>query len=214
MLNGIAPIIIFQFKKLTPQATEALSKIPLVSSIVDSIGLPPIPIYLDENLTGIYIDGESKAISIDTEVQTLSDGSTPNVVQKAINSTTTIEMKASQTSLGLTLLSAICDKVVPLVTSQEYSITYLNGAVTIFGGLLHDLKITPEPNTDLLIITLELTNGNGKTKEASTVPKVTPVTESVNLGSGVSPTAPLAPPLTGPPTPSTPTAAPVKINRG
>lgn len=155
MLNGIDPILIFNFKKIPP-GIETLAKIPLISSIVSAIDLPAIPIYLSEKLTGIYIDQEDKNVDVATDTETSSDGSSPTTSQRGISSTVTITMKASRNSLGVALLGAMADLVFPKVTSKEYSITYLHGAVTVFAGLLHSFSITQNSNDDLYNITLAL----------------------------------------------------------
>jgi hypothetical protein len=156
MLNGIDPIIIFNLKKLPPSVASTVSKIPVVSSIVEAIDLPLIPIYLSERLTGIYIDTEDKNVDIETNIETLTDGSAPNVNQRGIGNTVKIKMQANRDSIGVSLFSALSDLVFPKVTSKEYSITYLHGAVTVFGGLLHSFALTQNANNDLYDITLEL----------------------------------------------------------
>jgi hypothetical protein len=59
-------------------------------------------------------------------------------------------------SIGISLFSALADLIFPKVTSKEYSITYLHGAVTVFAGLLHSFSITQKANTTCYNITLEL----------------------------------------------------------
>ena len=215
MLGGIDPIIIFEFSKLTPSQEASVAKIPIVSSIVSKIGLPPIPIYLSEKLTGLYIDSEDRNIDIQTTVETLSDSSQPQVNQKAINSTTSINMIANKNSIGLTLLSALCDLVVPKVSSKEYTITYLHGSVTIFRGLLHTFSVSQSAESDLLTIKLELTKNN-EVKKVAAVAEVSPVSEAATLDGGLAPTAPVGGAgatgsgLQGPP-PQAPSSAPVSL---
>lgn len=157
MLNGIDPIIIISFStSLKAKLAPSIAKIPIVSDIVNKIGFPPIPIYLSEQLTGLYIDSEDKSIDIDTVPETLSSGNQPLVNQKGINSTVKINMVATKGSLGLILLSALADVIFTKVTSKDYSITYLHAATTIFNGLLHTFSINNVANTDLSTITLEL----------------------------------------------------------
>jgi cytochrome c biogenesis protein CcdA len=210
MLNGIDPIIIFEFAKLTKAQEEKVSKIPVVSSIVSTIGLPPIPIYLSEKITGLYIDTEERNIDIDTTVETLVTGSDPLFNQKAINSVVRISMHATKDSLGLTLLSALTDLVVPKVSSKEYSITYLHGAITIFSGLLHSFGVSQSANNDLLNITLELV----KVPKKITV-DVTPSSKAVPLASDnpatAAPTASMGGAGLPPPPPAPAPAAPAPV---
>ncbi len=185
MLNGIDPILIFNFKLVTEDALAVASSIPIFKDAT-TVDLPPIPIYLSGTLTGLYIDSEDKNIEIETSVETLTSGEDPEVVQKAINSTVRIQMIASKESIGMTLLSAVMDLIVPKVTSQEYSITYLNGAVTVFGGLLHSFSINQNSQDDRYNITLELTKTKAnKTKEKPKITEVEPVPENITLDGGV-----------------------------
>ena len=158
MLNGIDPILIFTFYKAQKDVTD--SKIPYANDLgLNRLALPPIPIYLSEQQTGIYIDSEDKNIDIETTVDTLRTGDEPLVNQKGIGSVISISMRASKKSLGLTLLSAMSDLILSKVTSKEYAITYLHGAITIFNGLLHSFSINQTADTDLYEIKLEISRG-------------------------------------------------------
>lgn len=170
MLNGIDPILIFNFSKLTTKAKDTAVKYPITADIISKIDLPSIPIYLSEKLTGIYIDSEDKNIDVDTSIETLTISDNPILNQRGINNTVKINMLASKDSIGLTLLSAMSDLVFPKVTSREYSITYLHGAVTVFAGLLHSFSITQNATNDLYNITLELIRPGIQTK--SPIPEV------------------------------------------
>lgn len=209
MLNGIAPILIFQFSK-NIASTESVSKIPILSSIVSSIPLPPIPLYLDEKLTGIIVDSEDKNIDIETSQDTLTDGDSPLISQKGIESTVKINMRASKESIGLTILSAVADMILPRVTSQEYSIAYINGATTMFNAKLKSFQVNSSSENTLLNITLELIKGDNKTQADKGIPETKRFEEGVSLQPGIPPTAPNVPPVSGPtftptkPQPSTP----------
>ena len=181
MLNGIDPIFLFNFSKLIPGFAETLASIPVVSSIVDTIGLPPIPLYLSEQLTGLYIDAEDKNIDIETSVETLTDGADPVVKQKGINSTVKINMIASRDSIGLTLFTAMADLIFKKVTSKEYSISYLHGTVTVFGGLLHSYSVTQNRDNDLVNVAVELSRTSVATVPKTPIPVVTKVTGALPL---------------------------------
>lgn len=167
MLGGFDPIILFQWYKLTPDQKATLSKVPILSKVVNTFELPPIPIYLSENLTGLIVESEEKHIDIETHTETLSDGEDPIVNQKALNSVVVINMKASRESVGLTLLMAMADLILPKVTSKEYAITYLNDSVTVFGGLLNSFSVSQNSYDNLYSIKLELSKSNAKTPTAA-----------------------------------------------
>lgn len=172
MLNGLDPIILFSFSKATPATIQSLSKIPLASDIVEQVGLPAVPVYLSEKLTGLYIDSEDKNIDIETSTTTLISGEAPQVNQKGINSTVRIDLVASKESIGVTLLSAMADLIFQKVTSKEYSITYLHGAITVFGGLLHSFSINQNADNDLYRISIELSRSGIQTQEPIKIPVV------------------------------------------
>ncbi len=159
MLNGIEPILIFEFAKKIKDVTKS-NQIPLTADLATYLTLPRIPIYLSEKITGIYIDSEDRTIDIDTTTESVglvSDTSkNPIVNQRAVSNSVKITMIASRDSIGMTILSAMADLIFPLVTSKEYSITYLHGAITVFSGFLHNFTITQNANDDLYHIVMEL----------------------------------------------------------
>lgn len=186
MLNGIDPILIFNFSKLLPELEAAVKGMPFVAKVVDKIGLPPIPLYLSEKITGIYIDSEDKSVEIETSPETTTNGKTPVSNQKGIQSTVKINMVASQDSIGLTLLSTLVDLIFEKVTSKEYSISYFHNGVSVFGGLLHSFNISQGSTNTLYNITLELSRSTAKpeTKAEVKVLEVKKVTGIVPLPAG------------------------------
>lgn len=182
MLNGLDPIIIFQFSKLFPAETGAtIARIPIVSQIPTVIDAPPIPIYLSEQITGLYIDSEDKNIDIETMVETKTDGSTADVQQKGINDVVTINIKGNKNSLGLTLLTTMASLILDRATSKEYAITYMHGAITVFRGLLHSFNVNQDSNSELLFIKIELAKGAKTPQKAPDVPVVEKLTGAVPL---------------------------------
>lgn len=182
MLAGIDPIIIFQFAKLANTGySNQLAKIPVISEIPSLIEMPPIPIYLSASLTGLYIDSESKNLDINTETETLTNGENPNVNQKGIANTVTINLFGKKDSIGLSLLSAMMDQLFDKVTSKEYSITYLHGAVTIFRGVLHSFSVDQSAQNDLLNIKIELSKGEKTPQKISTTPTVEKITGALPI---------------------------------
>lgn len=167
MLNGIAPIVIFTFPPILGiDLSKFLSGIPLIGGSLGNVGIP-IPVYLDENLTGIYIESESKSIDIDTDITpkyiTAPGGavtSTTLVNQSGINNLVTVNMIASRDSLILTVLLALSDMVFDRIVSGKYSISYLNKSTLIFGGLLHSFQTSTTSDDTLIKITLQIQKNN------------------------------------------------------
>lgn len=181
MLNGLDPIILFTFSKRITIAQGTVPRIPLIAEADTTIPFPPIPIYLSESLTGLYIDTEEKSIDVETSMETLTDGSQPIPIQKGVNSTVRINLVASRDSIGLTLIAALADLVFSKVTSKEYSITYLHGAVCVFAGLLHSFQITQNAENDLYNVQIELTRSNINTLLKAPIPNVPKITGAVPL---------------------------------
>ncbi len=161
MLNGLAPIILFQFSKTATTVNDTIASQPFIANAVLKAKnlLPAIPIYLDEKLTGLCIETESKNIDINTDYNTTTDsGGDALINQAALSSTITISMKAKRGSIGLTLFSALIDVLFKKVTAKEYSITYLHGAIVIFGALLHSFEINENEDNELSEIKIVLIN--------------------------------------------------------
>lgn len=194
MINGVDPILIFSFFKNTPSSTPT-KFINIVPNLLTQISFPPIPLYLSESLTGIYVDTEDKNIDIETTVDTLASGDAPIVNQKGIISTIKIGMLANKNSIGLSILMSLMDLILPKVTSKECSIVYINGPVTIFGGKLHSFSASQNSNTDLMTITLELTKGQAPIGEINV--QNNPTTAPLN-NTGSLPAGSAVPPPTGP----------------
>ncbi|WKV32914.1 hypothetical protein MAC3UK_0027 [Bdellovibrio phage MAC3UK] len=171
MLNGIDPIIIFQFRKkesselIGPRSPNGQFQrtwtygVPIISEVPTFVEQPPIPIYLSENITGLFIDTEAKNVAVGTTTETLTDGKAPRTIQKGATSTVSVALKAKADSVGLILLSAMIDLLLEKVTSEEYAITYMHGATTIFRGLLEAYNVSTVAGTDLISINFELTRG-------------------------------------------------------
>lgn len=187
MLNGIAPILIFQFApgQISDANffSQAISKIPLIgSSIVQDFGIP-IPIYMDERLTGIVIDEDSKQIDVDTEVKQTYDGSPAKVTQRGLTNSVTINMIGKKDSIVLSTLIALNDQIFKKLVSKQYKIQYMNGPTTIFNGLLGSFSHTNSPDTDKINISMQIVKPNEQsTAEQKTIPIIQPIQGATPAG--------------------------------
>lgn len=180
MLNGVAPIIIFSFlPNVTQSLFNGIAGIPVLGDVLPNIGLP-IPLYLDEELTGIYIESESKAIDIDTNVQVRYDGKPPSVDQRGLNNLVTINMIGSKSSVMLAVLLAMNDMIFSRVVAKDYNVSYLNGATTVFNGLLHGFSTQTGTDDDLVKIVMQISKANQSkpipANLTSVLPKITGAT--------------------------------------
>lgn len=182
MLGGLDPVIIFQFSSLAPSVGEVLSKIPLASKVPSLIAQPPIPVYLSEKIFGIVIGGTSKTIDIETDTETLTNGGTPDVNQKGIQSSVEVAITGKQDSVPLTLLSALIDQVYDKSTSKEYSISFMYGATTVFQALLQSYAVETVEGTDKLELKIKLTKGSKNPTKANPVQSVPGSTGTIPVG--------------------------------
>jgi hypothetical protein len=172
MLNGLAPIIIFDFLETAKlDLGSTFAKIPVLKNI-PTFPLPSIPIYLDENLTGLYIDSVSKNVDVDTESHTNVTDPNPIIIQKGINSLITVNLKANSSSIGMILLGVLCDKIFSRLLEGKYSITFLYQNVTLFGGLLHSFSSVQNTENDLFNISLQLSKGKVNSTIQSAVSRI------------------------------------------
>ena len=88
-------------------------------------------------------------------------------------------MVANKDSIGVSLFAAMADLIFPVVTSKEYSITYLHGAVTVFAGLLHSFSISQNANNTLYTISMELIRPSAAFK--APIPVVAKIRDAVSL---------------------------------
>lgn len=179
MLNGVAPILIFNFTNKS--VTSFLSGLSIPESVGNTVGIP-VPIYLDEKLTGIFVDSETSGIDIDNEVEALNEkapGSTEvksaKVKQKAIDSTITVNLIARDDSVLLTALIATCNMILKRVVTQEYSITYLHKSTAIFGGLLHSFHTSVRVNDNLINMELTISTAKQQDTKGESRPDAIPV---------------------------------------
>jgi len=161
MLNGIDPILIFNISKNVPFLKSFTDKkIPVATQLLDKIDLPIIPVYLSRELTGLIIDTESKSLEIETNIETTQDSSgnadKPFINQRALNNTVKVEIIGEKDSIGLTLLASLSDFIFPLITAKEVTMTYLNGPITVFAGLLHSFNISQNANDTKRTVSIEL----------------------------------------------------------
>ena len=175
-LNGIAPLLVIQLKNA--DSLNVVKKIPIAGDFLSkNVGLP-IPIYLDERLTGIYVKGESKAIDIETKLDAIDAKNAPIVSQKALSSITTVEMIASSKGVLLMTLIAFADLILTRVVSKQYNISYFNGPTIIANGVLHGFTTQLGENDDLVHINMAIASAPAP---SSDIAPVTPKLAGVSI---------------------------------
>lgn len=127
----------------------------------------PIPFYLSEKLTGVYVDTERNALSIATDTIGTKDkakGDASNlgdlqVQQKGETQSVDITMVARRDNMGLNILLPLLKTIYDGIMAQkEYKIAYFNQNILIFNAKLSNFA-TDQHRTDNLMtisITLEI----------------------------------------------------------
>lgn len=182
MLGGLDPVLIFTFKKRVPAAADATTAIPVVAQEPTLIPLPPIPVYLSEKLFNIAIGGTSKSVDIETDTETKTDGTPPDVNQKGIQSSVEVNITGVQSSIALTLLSALIDQVYEKASSKEYQISFLYGATTIFNAVLHSYSADTVEGTNKLEVKIKLSKGDKNPTKAAGIPSVPGASNVIPVG--------------------------------
>lgn len=160
MLGGTEPVIIFEFFTLVKSSVSGtIAGIPLADTGESLVPQEKIPFYLSEERTGILIDAEDKNIDIETDFESLSNGKQAKVTQKAVSSNVTINLIAKKDRIGLSILASSIDFIFDKVTSKEYSISYLNGPLTIFRSRLQSFQVNQTSENDKVSIQMVLTVG-------------------------------------------------------
>ena len=184
MLNGLDPVLVFHFKKLVEDnyTDDFIGPLPLAASTPKLVPQLPIPIYLSEAITGLFIDNEDKNVDIETNTQTLASGQAPKVDQKGINSSISINLFAKKDSIAFVLLSALIDSCFDKLSSKEYHLSYLHGPTTIFKGKLQSYQVNQNPMNDLLAIQLIISKGEKAPKEVKTREQVPLANDTKTFG--------------------------------
>lgn len=188
IVASVAPIMIFTFPfdndSVNP-VFNALSGLPLLQNTVSAIGIP-IPIYLDEQLTGLYVQSENKNIDIATEQNDAANSTKPFLTQKSISNTVSINLTGKKDSIFLTALLALVDLAYPMLVKAKYRVSYFNGPTVVIGGLIQGITAQANENDDLCNITMVIHKADSLGPSVPTFPSVASVT-GPTLTSGVHP---------------------------
>ena len=115
----------------------------------------PIPVYLDENLTGIALMSQSRRVEFasdsivvdESNDTTKSKENTLKVKQRGITNGVDIVLKASRDSIGMNLLLPIADIAFQRAPKDEYYISYFNRNIILFKSKLGHFS-TEESTSD------------------------------------------------------------------
>jgi len=145
-LNGLSPIIIFTFFR---QFEPPLGFIGPIQQL--KIPLVPIPIYLDEKITGIQLDDYDRTITIDV----MRDG--VSAFERVSGDVVHLKFHAKKDSILLTILTALIDRVMKTFDDaakktfddRNYSLTIFYDNIFILDASLEEFSTRLKEGTDL-----------------------------------------------------------------
>lgn len=172
MLNGIAPVLIFNiYERETAQAASQVSiqqnGIPQAEKPedVERTLLAPIPFYFDEQISGILVESESKTIEVTTAIEAGRDSTDIQSFQKPVSSRVTIQLVASRNSIIVAAILSFFEQIYEKATAKEYTIHYISGGVTVFNGLISEFAVDQTTSDDLFRIRMTLEKGKNETTQ-------------------------------------------------
>lgn len=142
MLSGLAPVLVYSYKPVD-------TSFSLFGYQVPSVGLP-IPIYLDERLTGIMGEGASNRIMVETAT---TNGQT---YQKQVGNEVSVKLRCRNNNLVGQTIIAILGEAFKHVDKDDYSISLFYDSTFIIDAVLKDFYSRPVDNTDMREIGITL----------------------------------------------------------
>lgn len=187
ILNKVDPLIVFKFAIDDPSFYDAYSQangIPVVggalANIIALAGGIPIPIYLNEKLSGIIVDSISAGFDIDTAVEGVNKATNLDISQRVIDSTITVNMTCnSKDSLVLQAILAFMDIIIRKAVSRAYTISFISGSTIILDGLLKNFTTNMNNDSELVNISMTISKVNAKPETVYTT--VVPITNAVPI---------------------------------
>lgn len=116
----------------------------------------PIPVYLDEKLTGVYVDTEKYGLTVSTDAVVNYDpekGKQGNLVlqQKGESQQAVINLIGRRDSIVLNmLLPALQSIYSKIVAKKDYRLAYFNQNTLIFNGRLSQFEINQTRQNNLV----------------------------------------------------------------
>lgn len=159
MLNGTSPVLFFNFGNI-----EVLGfSLPLLS----------VPVYLDENLTGVLVDSHERVIDVAHEVDANYS------YEKVLSSGFRITLKGRKNNIYLTAFIALFELALKYVPDKAYKIMFFYDDIFLTDACLKSFNANVIENTDTRVVSFvveqrpEKKSIVGKTKILhNTVPNV------------------------------------------
>lgn len=167
MLGGTAPVMVFNFATISTQDLLKKVGIAIGADSFFNIEIPlfSIPVYLDEQLTGILLDEHERSINIEYE----TDG--VNNYEREISSDVKITLKARKDNIAFQAFLALFEQILKRVDPKLYKIYFYYDDVFMTNAGLKDFAVSTMQNTDTRVVTFTLTNRSEKSLVAEKILK-------------------------------------------
>lgn len=138
MLNGVYPVIVFQK--------------------INATGKPgtPIPIYLDEQLTGIAIISQSRKTDFSNDTIVDSKTGKVEVKQRGLINGIDIVLKANRNSIGINIILPLINLAFQNANLGLYQVSYFNKNAILFRAKIISFSTEENNSNDGVIINMFL----------------------------------------------------------
>lgn len=167
MLGGTAPVMVFNFASISSKSLLEKLGIKIGEDSLFNFDIPyfSIPVYLDEQLTGLLVDDHERSINIEYE----TDG--VNNYEREISSDVAITIIARKDNVALQAFLALFEKILKYVNEKSYKIYFYYDDVFLTNAGLKDFNVSTRPNTDTRVVRFTLTNRSEKSKSVANILK-------------------------------------------
>lgn len=186
-LNSVSPLIIFTLKAVNPFAGQAnLTGISSIANDIISVaGGLPIPIYLDESITGMAVDSEDRTLALETLTQQPQNGEKATLNQRGVTADLAINIECKKTSLFTQVILALAEQAYDLAVAKGCVVSYFHGAETLINGVLASFVTSQSADTEIMKIQIRVNKGGDSAKVGYTQIAPGAVTDPIKTASAL-----------------------------
>ncbi|MDR2426822.1 MAG: hypothetical protein LBD46_06580 [Endomicrobium sp.] len=132
MLTGLYPVLVLQ-KVIDKKIRGSFSDGRITStSIIETSLSKPMPIYIDEILTGIYLISENRKAEFANDTTVDNETGEIKIKQKGLTNDVNLVFGASRNSIGMNILLPLIDVAFENAAIDKYVMSYFNGNTILF----------------------------------------------------------------------------------
>lgn len=166
MLNGLYPVLVISLP-----ANVSYSALPgVIRDLLKNTA--PIPIYLDEDLTGVAVISEDQNIQINSNtVASVNNDNSLEVLQRGLNNQIDINLQSNRNSIFMNIVLPILKVIfAQRLMNGNYNIAYFSQNNIIFNAKLANFVTEQNADDELVNIKISLL----QTEEKKEKPKPAP----------------------------------------